>query len=34
LAIGDDNLEFVTYENRRAAIARDLGFTVVQPGVD
>lgn len=32
LAIGDDDLEFVTYDDRQAAAARDLGLIVVQPG--
>ena len=32
LAIGDPKLEFVTYDDRQAAAARDCGLTVVQPG--
>lgn len=32
LTIGDDDLEFVTYDDRQAAAARELGLTVVQPG--
>ena len=33
LTIGDDDLEFVTYDDRQALAARELGLTVVQPGV-
>ena len=33
LAIGDDDLEFITYDDRQAAAARELGLTVVQPGL-
>lgn len=33
LAIADDELEFVTYDDRQAALARELGLTVVQPGL-
>jgi predicted nucleic acid-binding protein len=32
LAIGDDQLEFVTYDGRQADAARALGLKVVQPG--
>lgn len=32
LAIADDRLEFVTYDDRQAAAARDCGLQVVQPG--
>lgn len=32
LAIADDQLEFVTYDDRQAAAARDCGLQVVQPG--
>ena len=32
LTIGDDDLEFVTYDDRQAVAARELGLTVVQPG--
>ena len=32
LAIRDDDLEFITYDYRQAAAARELGLTVVQPG--
>ena len=32
LAIGDDQLEFVTYDDRQADAARGEGLTVVQPG--
>jgi predicted nucleic acid-binding protein len=32
LAIGDDDLEFITYDDRQAGAARELGLTVVQPG--
>lgn len=32
LAIEDDQLEFVTYDDRQAAAARDCGLQVVQPG--
>lgn len=32
LAIGDPKLEFVTYDDRMAAAARECGLTVVQPG--
>lgn len=33
LAIGDDDLEFITYDDRQAAAARELGLMVVQPGL-
>ncbi len=32
LAIGDDDLEFITYDDRQADAAREEGLTVVQPG--
>ena len=32
LAIGDDQLEFVTYDDRQADAARAAGLKVVQPG--
>jgi len=32
LAIGDDGLEFITYDDRLADAARAEGLTVVQPG--
>lgn len=32
LAIGDDDLEFITYDDRLADAARAEGLTVVQPG--
>lgn len=32
LTIGDDDLEFVTYDDRQAVTAREFGLTVVQPG--
>jgi predicted nucleic acid-binding protein len=32
LAMRVDNLEFVTYDVRQAAVARELGLRVVQPG--
>ena len=32
LAIADDQLAFVTYDDRQAAAARDCGLQVVQPG--
>lgn len=32
LAIGDPKLEFVTYDDRQAAAARECGLRVVQPG--
>lgn len=32
LTIGEDDLEFVTYDDRQAVAARELGLTVVQPG--
>ena len=32
LTIGDDDLEFITYDDRQAAAARELGLTVMQPG--
>ena len=32
LAIGDRDLEFVTYDDRMAAAARDAGLKVIQPG--
>ncbi|MEO8682843.1 MAG: type II toxin-antitoxin system VapC family toxin [Vicinamibacterales bacterium] len=32
LGIGDESLEFVTYDDRLAAAARDNGLRVVQPG--
>ena len=32
LAIDDDELEFITYDNRLADAARSEGLTVVQPG--
>ncbi len=33
LAIDDDDLEFITYDDRQAVAARELGLTVVQPGI-
>jgi predicted nucleic acid-binding protein len=32
LAIGDRNIQFVTYDDRQADAARRAGLTVVQPG--
>jgi predicted nucleic acid-binding protein len=32
LSIGDDELEFITYDDRQAEAARREGLTVVQPG--
>lgn len=32
LGIGDESLEFITYDDRLAAAARDNGLRVVQPG--
>ena len=32
LAIADNQLDFVTYDDRQAAAARDCGLRVVQPG--
>ena len=32
VSIGDRSLEFVTYDDRQAAAAREAGLTVVQPG--
>lgn len=32
LAIGDRNIQFITYDGRLAAAAREAGLTVVQPG--
>lgn len=32
LAIGDRDVQFVTYDDRQANAARDCGLTVVQPG--
>jgi predicted nucleic acid-binding protein len=32
LAIGDNALEFITYDDRQAEAARDVGLKVVQPG--
>ena len=32
LSIGDRDLEFVTYDDRQAAAARECGLKVVQPG--
>ena len=32
LAVGDRDLEFVTYDDRQARAARAAGLTVVQPG--
>lgn len=32
LAVGDRDLQFVTYDDRQAAAAREAGLTVVQPG--
>ncbi len=32
LAIADDQLEFVTYDDRQAGAAREAGLRVVQPG--
>ena len=32
LAVGDRDLEFVTYDDRQAKAARAAGLTVVQPG--
>lgn len=32
LAIGDRDVQFVTYDDRQAEAARQAGLTVVQPG--
>jgi predicted nucleic acid-binding protein len=32
LAVADNQLDFVTYDDRQAAAARDYGLRVVQPG--
>lgn len=32
LAVGDRDLEFVTYDDRMAAAAREAGLKVIQPG--
>ena len=32
LAIGDRDVQFVTYDDRQAQAARDCGLQVVQPG--
>ena len=34
LSVGDNSLEFITYDQRLADAARANGLTVVQPGVD